>query len=398
MERGFVYACVVQFLLGLSWTMINILLVIYAGSFEAPSLLGILWSIIGVSRLLAETPGGILVDRMGSRVVVLSGLAGVTVSYIQYARALTSTDVLVASALAGAGFSVTHIGLLVQATDLTPPGERARYMGILNGSMMAPNILGPLIGGLIAEHFQVRAVFIASTLTAAVALVISIFTVRDAKKTRGQFEGTASTVLQDYLAFIKNKVYLVLFLVSFCSALVVWSLGAIVFPTYGRSVLSLTIAEIGLLISLHSVVLFLNQFFLSGIMEKHVSRRRLVALGLTIYGAAACTITILSDFISLAAAFIVLGIGLGTINPSLEAIWIDITRPEDRGRVFGLRIAFFDFGQVFFSAVLPLLMILNPRLPFYAIALGAISSVVLLHLTVQKPQTGGRMDRESHQR
>jgi hypothetical protein len=53
--------------------------------------------------------------------------------------------------------------------------------------------------------------------------------------------------------------------------------------------------------------------------------------------------------------------------------------------VFGLRIAFFDFGQVFFSAVLPHLMILNPRLPFYSIALGAISSAVLLHLAVQGP-------------
>lgn len=119
-------------------------------------------------------------------------------------------------------------------------------------------------------------------------------------------------------------------------------------------------------------------------------------MGLTVYGAAACAITILSDFIGLAAAFIVLGIGLGTINPSLEAIWIDITRPEDRGRVFGLRIAFFDFGQVFFSAILPALMILNPRLPFYAITLGAISSAVLFYLTVQGPQTRGRIEGETH--
>jgi hypothetical protein len=62
-----------------------------------------------------------------------------------------------------------------------------------------------------------------------------------------------------------------------------------------------------------------------------------------------------------------------------------MSQPADRGCVFGLRIAFFDFGQVFFSAVLPHLMILNPRLPFYSIALGAISSAVLLHLAVQGP-------------
>jgi hypothetical protein len=49
-----------------------------------------------------------------------------------------------------------------------------------------------------------------------------------------------------------------------------------------------------------------------------------------------------------------------------------------------LRIAFFDFGQVFFSVVMPITMSLDPRLPFYAIALGALLIAVLMHLTLRK--------------
>ena len=381
MDKGFIHACVIQFLLGLSWSTINILLVIYAATFDSPTLFGTLWSIIGLARFLAETPGGILVDRIGRRIVVLGGLTSVAISFIRFATAQTALDVLVASALAGAGFAVTHIGVMVQAADHIPPEERVRYMGLFNGSMMASNIVGPVIGGFVAKYFYLRASFIASTLAASAALLISILTIRDHQRSEGQVKEEGSSMLQDYRVFIRNRLYLILFLVSFCFALIVWSFGAMVFPNYGRNILSLTIAEIGLLTSINSIILFLNQFFLSGIMERRLSRRALISLGLLIYGAAAYSFSILSDFYSLAIAFIVLGMGLGTLSPSLEAIWIDITKTEERGRIFGLRIAFFDFGQVLFSVVMPIIMSLDSRLPFYAIALGALSIAVLMHLT-----------------
>lgn len=364
--------------------MINILLVIYATTFDNPALFGTLWSIVGLARFLAETPGGILVDRIGRRIVVLGGLASAAISFVRFATAQTVMDVLVASALAGAGFAVTHIGIMVQAADHAPPEERVRYMGIFNGSMMASNIVGPIIGGFIAEYFYLRASFIASTIAASVAL-LSILTIRDPKRSEGHVKEKGSSILQDYRVFIRNRLYLILFLVSFCFALIVWSFGAMVFPNYGRNILSLTIAEIGLLTSINSIILFLNQFFFSGIMERRLSRRALTSLGLLIYGTAAYSFSILSNFYSLVIAFMVLGMGLGILSPSLEAIWIDITKAEERGRVFDLRIAFFDFGQIFFSIVMPLIISINPRLPFYAITLGALSNAALLYLTIRKP-------------
>lgn len=384
MERGFIYACVVQFLLSLSWATINILLVIYATTFEAPALFGTLWSVIGLARLAAETPGGILVDRIGRRVVVLGGLACATASFIRYATAQTAADVLVAGILSGTGFAVTNIGIVVYAADYMPLGERARYTGILNGSMMASNIVGPIIGSLIAQYFYLRASFIASALIVSSALLISILTIRDQKRAKGQMKRNGSTILQDYRVFIKKRLYLILFIVSFCFSLVVWSFNAMVFPNYGRNTLFLTITEIGLLTSVNSIALFLNQFFFAGIIGRHLSRRNTVTLGLLIYSAAAYSCSVLSNFISLAVAFVVLGIGLGILNPSLEAVWIDITKTEERGRIFGLRIAFFDSGQIFFSIAMPFIVSLNPRLPFYAIALGALLNAVILYLTLRK--------------
>jgi MFS family permease len=70
-------------------------------------------------------------------------------------------------------------------------------------------------------------------------------------------------------------------------------------------------------------------------------------------------------FITVSAVF---GIGLGLITPTLEALWIDITNFEERGRVYGLRTAFFDGGQVLWSMLLPGLLTVSPELPLYLAA------------------------------
>lgn len=117
-----------------------------------------------------------------------------------------------------------------------------------------------------------------------------------------------------------------------------------VLPTYGTDVLPLNITQIGLLSSATSTPLFLVQFFLSGIMERF-SRRLIVTFGLLICSLAIHAYTATSETYGLAAISAVLGMGFRH-HHSLEAIWIDITKVEERGRIYGIRIAFFDFGQI----------------------------------------------------
>jgi MFS family permease len=364
--------------------MINILLVIYAASFQIQALHGTMWSVIGLARLLAETPGGMLVDRIGCKPVIVGGFAVIMVAYIRYASAQTATDILLASFLAGTGFALSAIGLMVQATYYIPQTERVRYMGILNGSMMASNIVGPTMGSILAEYYDLRIPFIASTLTIIIALVI-ILRLR-APQHDEQSTNNGRGLLQEYRMYMKNKLYLSLFFVSFLYSLIGWGLRSIVFPTYGKDVLALTIAQIGFLSSITSTVLFLEQVFLSGILERKINRRLLVTLGLLIYAGAVYAFSTFLDFYNLAITSAILGMGLGIITPSLEAIWIDITKIEDRGRVYGLRIAFFDVGQIFWSMMIISIANVHPQLPFYTITSVTLVIAFLLARVFKKTQ------------
>ena len=368
--------------MSLSWTMINILLVIYATTFDAPALLGTLWTVIGLSRFLTETPSGILVDKIGSKPAIIGGLVLICASYLLFASAQTATDILASSALAGSGFVISALGLMVQAAYYTPPDERLRYMGIINGSTMASNIVGPTIGGFIADHFGLRISFIASSITAFTALLIALMTRKIEAKGSGR---KVSGILHDYRIFMTKRLYLALFLVSFLFSLISWGFRSMVLPTYGTDVLSLNITQIGLLSSATSTTLFLVQFFLSGIMERF-SRRLLVTLGLLICSIDIYAYTAASEFYALVAISAFLGIGLGIITPSLEAIWIDITKAEDRGRVYGIRIAFFDLGQISWSTIITAVVSIGSYMPLYTASSVALLTALILFLVLGNSQ------------
>jgi len=381
LERAFVYVCLVGFLQSLSWATINIILALYADTFGVPALLGTLWSVIGLSRFLSENPGGILVDRVGRKPVIAGGIIVILSSYVRYFSAQTATDMILSGALAGTGFAVSHIGLMAQAADLAPPEERTRYMGIFQGSMMSSQVIGPIVGSLVADYYGLRAPFIASILFITVATFLAFTRIGELKAVDPVEE--KGGILKDYSMFLKNKLFLALFLVSFLFSLIGWCFRSIVFPIYGKKVLSLTVAQIGLLSSIESIVLFVEQFFLADIMERRLSRRLTVTSGFIIYGAAIYSITSTSDFYTLAAISAILGMGIGTITPSLEATWVDITRVEERGRVYGVRIAFFDLGQISWSMIITSLMSVDPRLPFYAIVSATLLSASLLSLILR---------------
>jgi MFS family permease len=164
MDRDFIRVCLIRFLMGLSWTMINILLAIYATDFGGAVFFGAIWSVIGAARLLSETPSGFLIDRVGPKPSILGGLVAIVGAYLLYATAPTALMALIASALAGSGFAIAGLGLLVQATVDTPVHARVQYMGFLTGSMMASNIVGPTVGGVLADLGGLRTPFLASAI------------------------------------------------------------------------------------------------------------------------------------------------------------------------------------------------------------------------------------------
>ncbi|SDS57879.1 MFS transporter [Actinoplanes derwentensis] len=134
---------------------------------------GLLFGAYAIAMLLAIPPVGIWVDRAGPRTPFVAGLAGLAVATLLFALA-TGLDgsyglTLLCAARAAQGMAAAvswTAGLsLIAATH--PPEQRGRAMGTALSAIGIGVLLGPAIGGPLADAFGPRAPFL---VVAALAL------------------------------------------------------------------------------------------------------------------------------------------------------------------------------------------------------------------------------------
>jgi len=106
---------------------------------------------------LALFPGGALVDRIGSRVVGLAGLAVFAAGALIGALA-GSLEVLILSRLVqGVGAGLVSPASLAGAVSGFAPERRGAALGIWGASSGIANLIGPLVGGLLTVAIDWRA-------------------------------------------------------------------------------------------------------------------------------------------------------------------------------------------------------------------------------------------------
>jgi EmrB/QacA subfamily drug resistance transporter len=112
-------------------------------------------------------------DSHGRRVTILIGIVVFILGSIACALAPTMIVLILARGLQGLGGG----GLIAMAqtivADLVPPKERGRYQVYFASVFMASSLLGPVLGGFLAEHLHWSAIFWINLPLGLVALFIA---------------------------------------------------------------------------------------------------------------------------------------------------------------------------------------------------------------------------------
>lgn len=130
---------------------------------------GILATSYAVMQLLFAPAVGALSDRFGRRPVLLVSLAVMAADYVVLALA-GSIWLLFAARLVGGITSATQSTASALISDLSRPEDKAKNFGLLGAAFGIGFVLGPVIGGLLAE-FGTRAPFWAAAALASLNLL-----------------------------------------------------------------------------------------------------------------------------------------------------------------------------------------------------------------------------------
>ena len=137
---------------------------------------------IFVAYLLAQTVAtnlwGKLSDLFGRQrlyqLSIITFICGSTVCGLA-----TSMNMLIAGrAIQGVGAGGLFTLTMTIMGDILAPRDRGKYIGYMAGAFAVATVLGPLVGGLIVDHYSWRFIFFLMPPFGAISLAMSFFTLR----------------------------------------------------------------------------------------------------------------------------------------------------------------------------------------------------------------------------
>jgi MFS family permease len=137
-------------------------------------LVGMLITIFGVARLAANYPTGLAYNRAGPVVLMVTGNALLTVGAVGAALATSLELLLFFRALQGLGSGVFLTAMSVVVARQSRAGTRGRLLARYQTAVFVGAGLGPVAGGVIAEHFGIAAPFWFYAAISAFAMLVSV--------------------------------------------------------------------------------------------------------------------------------------------------------------------------------------------------------------------------------
>lgn len=135
--------------------------------------IGVMTALYAAMQFIFAPVLGALSDNLGRRPVLLISLAGAAINYVIMAFAPQLWMLLLGRAIAG----LTSANIAVATafiTDISPEDMRARRFGLFNAVFGIGFIIGPVLGGLLGDHW-LRLPFIAAAVLNACNLLLAFY-------------------------------------------------------------------------------------------------------------------------------------------------------------------------------------------------------------------------------
>jgi EmrB/QacA subfamily drug resistance transporter len=130
--------------------------------------------------------GGKLADLLGRRLIFIVGLVVFTASSLACGLATSGEVLIAARAVQGVGAAMMNPATLSIITATFPPRQRGMAMGIWVGVSAMALALGPITGGLLAEHADWSWIFFINVPIGLVAMAVARIVIVESKDTSAE--------------------------------------------------------------------------------------------------------------------------------------------------------------------------------------------------------------------
>jgi MFS family permease len=355
--------------------------------------IGLFFTLSQIVPLALQILGGWMSDSLGRlRSIALGSVAGV-LSYAGLILAPTWQWVLLGEGFSSVTRSLVGPSFGAFIAEQSSEENRARVFGITEAIYMVVAVVGPPLGGWLADSYGFKFMLLCAGILYLVATLIRISMARVAAR------GSEANPQKLTVSGLKTNLGLMAGLMI-AGGLVTWilitdgvrdvafSLSFTLLPVYLEGIGGLSIQQIGWLESVFGVFMMLVTLPAGWLADKKGERLVIVA-GFVLQFCALMAFLRVSGFWGYASAWALLGLGVGMMAPAYQSLISKAVPEKARGTAFGL----FNTSLGIVSLPAPAIGAqlwerISPRFPFILTAWAVLITVIPVWLKFKLPANG----------
>ena len=308
-----------------------------------------------LGRFFGIPGAGVLVDRFGTRKMLIGGPGLVLLGALAGAVTPWFWPILLATFLVGIGDSLWALGREIAGIDLVRLDQRGRVLSGFHGMHSGALAIGPLLGGFLAETIDFRATFVGFAALTGIAVALGLFAhdtyaPRAASKPAGTARGGLVQRVREFAELFKQiepglrMSYWVFVLATFAGFTFRITLQSVL-PLYADAELGLTPTQIGALFSISGGVVF-AMIVPAGFVLDKLGRKWATVPSTFLPGVTFLLMPFVDTYAHLVVLVGVMAVCNGLSLGSLAASTYDVLPDHVRGRLQAFRRTVAEVGGV----------------------------------------------------
>lgn len=344
------------------------------------SVVGYMVAAFAITQLIVSPIAGKLVDNIGRKVMIVAGLFIFGLSELLFGIGRTIEILFISRMLGGVSAAFIMPAVTAYIADITTLSQRSKALGYMSAAISTGFIIGPGIGGFLAE-IGTRIPFYAAGILGFVAAILSLILLKE--PTRSLDDQEAAPSILGSVRRVISPLYFIPFVLIFVLSFGLAAFESL-FSLFVDHKFSFTPSDIAIIITGSGIVGALAQLLLFDWLTKKMGEINVIRYSLILSAALTFAMTVVSHYFAILFVTFFIFVGFDLIRPAATSYLSKIAGNE-QGFVGGMNSMFTSLGNIFGPILGGILFDINLNYPYYFATI-VLTLGVILALFWRKPK------------
>lgn len=343
------------------------------------TIVGYLTAAFAIAQLIVSPLAGKAVDKYGRKIMIVIGLFIFGISEFLFGLGKTIEVLFISRVLGGISAAFIMPAVTAFIADITTMETRPKALGYMSAAISTGFIIGPGIGGFLAD-FGTRVPFYFAGALGTTAAILSIILLREPERNMVNVEN--APVQTSGFKRILEPMYLIAFILIFVASFGLAAFESF-FSLFVDHKFSFTPTDIAIVITGGAIVGAIAQVALFDRLAQKWGEIKLIRYSLILSGVLVFLMTVVSSYFAILLVTCIVFVGFDLFRPAVTSYLSKIAGNE-QGFVGGMNSMFTSLANIFGPILGGMLFDIDINYPYY-FATVVIFFGILLTLIWKKP-------------